>query len=219
MKIGVLGIGLMGSKLGVLLARAGHEVILSYSRRTAKLEELARRGGASARAGTPAEAVRESDVILLAVHWSRLDDVLAQAGDPSGKIVVTCCVPLDATDTELVVGHHDSGAEQIARRLANASVAAAFQTTPSESFQPVFEAREAGLKPSCVYCGDDTRAKRAAAEMIAAIGFEPVDAGPLQVARYTEPFALLTAQLAYGTGDGPDWTYRFARFERLFERS
>ncbi|WP_251977164.1 NADPH-dependent F420 reductase [Salinicola avicenniae] len=216
MKIGVLGVGLMGGKLGVLLAQAGHQVVLSYSRRTAKLEALAREGGGSARAGTPAEAVRESDVILLAVHWSRLDDVLAQAGDLSGKIVVTCCVPLDDADSELVVGHSDSGAEQIARRLPNTAVAAAFQTTPSESFFPVFEARDQALKPSCVYCGDDPRAKRAAAEMIAAIGFEPVDAGPLPVARYTEPFALLTAQLAYGSGDGPDWTYRFARFERLF---
>jgi predicted dinucleotide-binding enzyme len=32
MRIGILGSGLMGGKLGTLFARAGHEVIFSYSR-------------------------------------------------------------------------------------------------------------------------------------------------------------------------------------------
>jgi len=37
------------------------------------------------RAGTPLEAAKDSDALLLAVHWSRIDDVLKQAGDLSGK--------------------------------------------------------------------------------------------------------------------------------------
>jgi predicted dinucleotide-binding enzyme len=63
-----------------------------------------------------------------------------------------------------------------------------------------------------VYCGDDVGGKRVAAELIADVGFDAVDAGPLRTARYTEPFALLMAQLAYeGTG-GPEVAYRFQRF-------
>ncbi|MFC0266412.1 NADPH-dependent F420 reductase [Kushneria aurantia] len=215
MKIGILGCGLMGGKLGVLFARAGHEVMFSYSRRQAKLDDLVRRGGATARSGTPAQAVAEAAVILLAVHWSRLDDVLAQAGNLDGKTVVTCCVPLSDDDSALVVGHSDSGAEQIARKLPGARVAAAFQTTPSEVFAEVFAARERAVKASCVYCSDDPEAGRAAAQLLEIIGFEPVDAGALRNARYTEPFALLTAQLAYGTGNGPEWAYRFGRFDTL----
>ena len=51
-----------------------------------------------------------------------------------------------------------------------------------------------------------------AAELIRDVGFDPVDAGPLQVARYTEPFALLVAQLAYEGKGGPELAYRFERF-------
>ena len=56
MRIGILGSGLMGSKLGTILARAGHDVVFSYSRSQKKLERLARDAGGRARAGTPAEA-------------------------------------------------------------------------------------------------------------------------------------------------------------------
>jgi hypothetical protein len=51
-----------------------------------------------------------------------------------------------------------------------------------------------------------------AATLIRDIGFDPVDAGPLAIARYTEPFALLIAQLAYGGKDGPELAYRIERF-------
>ena len=80
MRIGILGSGLMGGKLGTIFARAGHEVVFSYARRQEKLERFTRYAGGSARAGTPAEAARDADALLLAVHWSRLDDVLNQAG-------------------------------------------------------------------------------------------------------------------------------------------
>src|SRR5438128_8605381 len=84
MKIGILGSGLMGGKLGTIFARAGNEVVFSYARSKQKLEKLARGAKGKARAGTPDEAARGADVVLLAVHWSRMDDVLKQAGDLSG---------------------------------------------------------------------------------------------------------------------------------------
>ena len=62
MRIGILGSGLMGGKLGTIWARAG----------------------------TPSEAAHEADALLLAVHWSRVDNVLKQAGDVSGKVIVRC---------------------------------------------------------------------------------------------------------------------------------
>src|SRR5204863_7952888 len=85
MRIGILGSGLMGGKLGTLFARAGHDVVFSYARSREKLTRLARDAGDNARAGTPGEAARDADAVLLAVHWSRMDDVLKQAGDLSGK--------------------------------------------------------------------------------------------------------------------------------------
>src|SRR6187397_469661 len=116
MRVGILGSGLMGGKLGTLFARAGHEVVFSYARSDKKLERLAREAGGKARAGTPADAVRGADAILLAVHWSRVTHVLKQAGSLSGKVVVSCSLPMNAKDTELVVSHTSSGAEALAKK-------------------------------------------------------------------------------------------------------
>jgi 8-hydroxy-5-deazaflavin:NADPH oxidoreductase len=63
-----------------------------------------------------------------------------------------------------------------------------------------------------VYCGDDRIAKELAAGLISDVGFDPMDAGPLQIARYIEPFALLIGQLAYEGEDGPELAYSFERF-------
>lgn len=94
MRIGILGSGLMGGKLGTLFAKTGHEVVFSYARSQRKLSRLAREAGSRAAAGTPREAAEGADVLLLAVHWSRVNDVLKQTGDISGKVLITCSMPM-----------------------------------------------------------------------------------------------------------------------------
>ena len=184
MRIGILGSGLMGGKLGTIFARAG----------------------------TPREAAQETDAVLLAVHWSRTEDLLNQTGDLSGKLILTCSLPMNEDSTELVVAHTSSGAEELAKMIPKARVVAAFQTVPSEVLFGVYEARRRARRPSLVYCGDDENSKGVAADLIRDSGFDPVDAGPLRIARYTEPFALLVAQLAYEGEGGPELAYRFERF-------
>ena len=83
---------------------------------------------------------------------------------------------------------------------------------PSEVLFGVYEARRKAHRPSLVYCGDDARSKEIAAGLIRDVGFAPVDAGPLRIARYTEPFGLLMGQLAYEGADGPELAYRLERF-------
>lgn len=214
MRIGILGSGLMGGKLGTLFARVGHEVVFSYARGQEKLTRLARDAGGHARAGTPREAAQGADALLLAVHWSQVDDVLEQAGDLPGKVVVSCALPMNDDNTDLVVAHTSSGAEVLARKVPSARVVAAFGTVPSEVLLPVFAAKGQAARPSLAYCGDDESAKRVAAVLIGDVGFEPVDAGPLRIARYTEPFALLIAQLAYEGNASPELAYRFERLGR-----
>ena len=212
MRVGILGSGLMGAKLGTIFARAGHEVVFSYARSTDKLKKLARDAQGNARAGTPGEAAKNADAILLAVHWSRIDDVLKQAGDVSGKAILTCSLPMDADNTKLIIANTSSGAEELAKKVPRAHVVAAFQTVPSEVLFGVFEAKRKKTRPSLVYCGDNQKAKDVAVTLIHDTGFEPIDAGPLHIARYTEPFALLVAQLAYEGEGGPELAYRFERF-------
>jgi len=209
MKIGILGSGLMGAKLGTIFARAGHEVVFSYARTRKKLEKLARGAGKRARAGTPREAAEDADALLLAVHWSGVDDVLEQTGDLSGKIVLTCSLPMNEDDTALVIAHTSSGAEALARRLPKARVVSAFNTVPSEVLFGVFERRRRKDRPSLVYCGNDAKSKKIAAGLIRDAGFAPVDVGPLSTARTTEPFALLVARIAYEGEGGPEIAYWF----------
>jgi 8-hydroxy-5-deazaflavin:NADPH oxidoreductase len=212
MRVGILGSGLMGGKLGTLFARAGHDVIFSYARTEQKLKRLAREAGANARAGTPAEAAHEADALLLAVHWSRVGDVLKQAGNVSGKVIVSCSLPMNNDDTDLVIAHSSSGAETLAKKVPRAHIISAFGTVPSEVLFGVFEARRKSKRPSLIYCGDHTGAKQVAATLIRDVGFDPVDAGPLRIARYMEPFTLLVAQLAYEGPRGPELAYRFEWF-------
>jgi predicted dinucleotide-binding enzyme len=213
MRIGILGSGLMGGKLGTLFARAGHQVVFSYSHSRSKLEKLASEAGPRARAGTPREAADEADVLLLAVHWNRVDDVLAQAGDLAGKVVISCTMPMNDDDSALVVGHTSSGAEALERKVRGAHVVSAFGTVPSEVLFAVYETRRRKRRPSLVYCGDDARAKKTAATLIRDVGFDPLDLGPLEMARHTEPFTMLVAKLAYEGDTGPAIAYRFDEYE------
>jgi predicted dinucleotide-binding enzyme len=91
-------------------------------------------------------------------------------------------------------------------------VVSAFNTVPSEVLFGVFENRKKSRRPSLVYCGDNVKAKNTGAKLIRDTGFDPIDAGPLSIARYTEPFALLVAELAYGGDGGPELAYRFEHF-------
>ena len=205
----------MGGKLGTLFSRAGHDVVFSFARSEQKLKKLARDAEGNARAGTPAEAAREADAVLLAVHWSRVDDALKQAGDLSGKVIINCSLPMNADDTGLVIGHTSSGAETLAHKVRKAHVVSAFGTVPSEVFFDVFaRRRQRTHRPSLAYCGDHQGAKDVAVMLIRDLGFDPVDAGPLRLARYLEPFALLMGQLAYETDEGPELAYRFERFRK-----
>jgi predicted dinucleotide-binding enzyme len=125
---------------------------------------------------------------------------------------VTCSLPMDAGNTRLIVANTSSGAEELAKKITKARFVSAFNTVPSEVLFGVYEARRRKTRPSLVYCGDDQRGKTVAAELIHDAGFDPIDAGPLHIARYTEPFALLVAQLAYEGDGGPELAYRFERF-------
>jgi 8-hydroxy-5-deazaflavin:NADPH oxidoreductase len=212
MRIGILGSGLMGGKLGTLFARAGHEVTFSYARSEQKLRMLAREAGSKAKPGTEHEAVQDADAILLAVHWSRISDVLKKTCDLSGKVILTCSLPMNDSNTELVVARTSSGAEELEKMIPKAHIVSAFNTVPSEVLFGVYESIRKTNRPSLVYCGDDRQAKQLTARLIHEVGFDPVDAGPLRCARYTEPFALLVAQLAYEGQGGPELAYRFERF-------
>jgi len=212
MRIAILGSGNMGSALGHLFASAGHFVAYSFSRDPAKLDRLAKSSGPRARAASPADAVRDANVVVLAVLWQQMPRVLRSAGNLRGKVLIDCTMPLTPSDDALAVGHRVSGAEIVARRARGALVVKAFNTTPAELLR-------AGVnvlpeQPAVCYCGDDARAKRVTARLIRQLGFEPVNCGALMNARYLEPLAMLVGELAYNQGKRPEVGLRILRRSR-----
>jgi len=196
----------MGAGLGRLWAEHGHDVMFSYARRPEKLKDLVQDIGSHARSGAPEEAVRFADVLLLAVPWSGIGDALVAAGPLDGKTVLSCVNPFGPMGLE--VGLTTSAAEEISKLAPGAIVIEAFNTI----FAAILHSRGrlfGNNKPTVFYCGDDREAKTKALELIRDAGFHPVDAGPLQSARYIEPLAMLTMELAYSQGLGSDIAMRF----------
>ena len=199
----------MGGALGRLLAAAGHHITFSYSRDPAKLERLARTAGPRARASSPADAVRDAHVIVLAVLWQHVPHVLRAAGNMRGKVLIDCTNPLTRSDDALAVGHRVSGGEIVARRARGTSVVKAFNAVPSELLRA--GTRVLSEQPAGCYCSDSDKAKRVAARLIKEIGYEPVDCGALVSARYLEPLAMLVGELAYNQGRRPEVGLRILR--------
>ena len=86
--------------------------------------------------------------MLLAVHWSRIDDVLKAAGDLSGKVIMSCSLPMNENDTGLVIANTSSGSEELAKKAPKAHVVSAFNTVPSEVLFSVFERKGSGTRPT-----------------------------------------------------------------------
>lgn len=196
MNIGIIGSGNVGSGLGKIWLQKGHKVFFSFSRNQEKLKTLAISDKNSS-AGSPAEAVQHSEVILFSVRWETVREALKAAGPLQGKILIDCTNPLKTDVSDLVLGHATSAAEEISEMAPGAKVIKAFNTAFADIYHS--ESRLFGSRMATMfYCGDDDGAKKTVAQLIRETGFEPIDSGPLKSARYLEPLAMLMIQLGYG---------------------
>lgn len=179
-KIGIIGDGNVGSALARGLTRAGYDV------RAVGKDETAIR-----------EAAAWGEVVLLAVPFGAIDDVVKDAGAVlAGKAVVDVTNALDSS-MSLAVGFTTSGAEELQKKLPEARVVKAFNTV----FAQHMDSGRLGDKPLTAFvAADDAGAKKTVLELARRIGFDAVDAGPLKNARLLEPLAFLNIQLGYVLG-------------------
>ncbi len=194
MKIGILGTGRVGGALGKRWAEAGHEVVFgSRDPSNGKTQALLESCGENACAGTWAEAAEHAELLLYAAPWPAAEEILTAIGGASGKVLVDCTNPLNASFDGLDLGFTESADERIAQWAPEAHVVKAFNTVSSATMaDPDYDGQSATL----FICGDDGDAKSKVTELADQIGFETVDAGPLKNARYLEPFAMLYIHLA-----------------------
>jgi predicted dinucleotide-binding enzyme len=147
------------------------------------------------------------DVVVLAVYYGALADVVAQRGAQlDGKVVVDITNPLDVTTMDaLVVPADGSAAAELAVALPQSRVLKAFNTT----FAATLAAGTVGGLPTTVLiAGDDADAKSQLAGIITAGGLRAMDAGSLRRARELEALAFL--QITLAITDAIPWTGGFA---------
>lgn len=177
MNIGIIGAGRIGGNAARLLARAGHDVLVSFSRDPAKLADVARAAGPRVRTGSPAEAVKFAPVVMVSVPWPTIDQALAQAGSLAGKIVIDTNNQFGPGGLELLPQGR-TAAQVNAARMPGARLVKAFNTLTSR-FQWEASSRSFDERAVMFYCGDDPEAKATVAGLIDDCGFAAVDLGGL----------------------------------------
>jgi hypothetical protein len=181
-KVGIVGDGNVGSALARGLTRAGYEV-----RAVGKSPREVQDTGAWA------------DVVILAVPYGAIDDAIRELGEGiAGKTLVDVTNALTA-EMQLASGCTTSGAEAIQQKARAAKVVKAFNTQfASHMDTGVID----GQQLTTFAAGDDLEAKEQVIRMARDIGFDAVDAGPLQNARLLEPLGYFNIQLGYVLGLG-----------------
>jgi predicted dinucleotide-binding enzyme len=192
MKIGVIGSGNVGSALGGVLAKAGHEVMFS-SRSLDHDKELATATGANARAGTPLQAATFGDVLVFAVPYGALPELGKTLGDSiKGKVVIDACNPFVQRDGEIATRAREKGAGLVsAELLPGARIVRAFNAVGAARMA---RAHEDAQRVGMPIAGDDAKAIEIASGLIREIGYEPVLIGGLRMGKYLMPGTPLAGE-------------------------
>jgi len=190
-KIGIIGSGHVGSALGGVWAKAGHEVMFS-SRSLDNDKKLAAEVGANARAGTPQEAAAFGQVILFAVPYSAFPDLTKSLGNSlKGKVVINASNPFPQRDGEIASQAREAGAGLFdARLLPGAFVVRAFNAVGAARMA---SAHEDPGKIGMPIAGDK-KAIESASRLVREAGFEPVVVGGLDMAKYLMPGTPLAGE-------------------------
>jgi 8-hydroxy-5-deazaflavin:NADPH oxidoreductase len=185
--VSIIGTGNMGTAIAGVVTRGGNTV------------ELLGRGDT--------DKPVTGDVVVLAVYYGVLADVVAQRGEQlAGKVVVDISNPLDvATFDSLVVPADGSAAAELAASLPRSRVLKAFNTTFAATLA---SGTVGGLPTTVLIAGDDADAKDTLAEVVRAGGLAAVDAGSISRARELESVGFL--QLTLAVQEKVGWTGGFA---------
>jgi predicted dinucleotide-binding enzyme len=206
MRIAVIGAGSVGATLGQAWLKHGEDVVWGLRNPAdPKYSALPRE-----RIKPPAEAVKTAEVVVIATPWSATEAAVKGLGSLAGKIVIDCTNPLGMgpDGLQLVLGFDTSAGEQVASWAPGASVFKSLNTTGASNMA---QAADYPVKPMMLVAGDDAAKKPAVMQLVGALGFEPVDAGPLKNARLLEPFAMVWIDQAMKRGRGRDFAFALVK--------
>jgi 8-hydroxy-5-deazaflavin:NADPH oxidoreductase len=209
MRIGIIGIGNVGSTLGRLWSHGGHEILFGVrDPESPAVASLLGECGELASAHSVKEVFARTDLVLLAVRWDDLPKVIAEAENLDGTILIDCTTPLERGTHKPLLDWTMSTAERLARLAKGAEVVKCFDTVGVKVMkQPLFD----GVRASLFLCGDSLEAKERVRQLAEGIGFECIDVGPLSLARYLEALSTFWVLLAFDQGFGKDFGFKLLR--------
>jgi len=201
MKLGVIGSGNIGKGIGSWAAKLGYEVTFS-AKNESGAQAVAQAAGHGAKAASVRGAVETADLVLLAVPYGAVKEVLTEIRPfLKGKTVIDATNALSADFSSLTLGFTTSAAEEIAKLVPDAHVVKAFNTVFAQTYASQ-NPRIQGKPISVFVAGDNKEAKERVEGLITKMGFDVVNVGPLKSARNIEPLAMLNISLGYGQGMG-----------------
>lgn len=207
--VALIGTGDMSDSLGPRLAALGYRV--TYGSRdpaSERIRELVELTGHGARATTQADAARSGDIVFLLVTWPAMGAVARSLGDLTGKVVVDVTMPFEQGEDgypQSMLG--TSSAEMIQGWNPGAKVVKAFATQGSQIIdQPL----SAGGPISVPIASDFADAKLIVAGIADALGLDPVDFGPLRMARSIEALQMIY-MIPYVQRRKSMWEFYFRR--------
>ncbi|MDB5028073.1 MAG: oxidoreductase [Candidatus Eremiobacteraeota bacterium] len=178
MQIGILGSGNIGGNVARLFARAGHHVRIANSRGPQSLAGLVAEIGSNAQATTGQGAVDASDIIVIAVPWTKREEALGEIEGWDDKIVVDA-MNAYTEDFEIEDFGKKTSTEFIRALVPGARVVKAFNTIYYKRLANEGAPKGTKGRLAIPVASDDAGAKRVVMELIDEIGFDPVDNGPL----------------------------------------
>jgi 8-hydroxy-5-deazaflavin:NADPH oxidoreductase len=178
MTIGIIGAGAIGTAFARTLSRVGIKAMISNSRGPDTLKDLVRELGPSIKAGTPAETAR-TDIILVAVNWTRLPAAMAGLPGWEGRIVVDANNPIEAPLFKPADLGGRVSSTVFSELVPGARVVKAFNHLRAELLAS--DPRSHGGQRVLFYSGDDAAAKAEIAALIERLGFAGIDLGSLEV--------------------------------------
>ena len=187
-RIAVIGTGNVGAALGPEFAALGHSIV--YGSRDPSRDEvqaLIDRTGGDATAAAPAASVINADIVLLAVPGRLAESITRDLGDLSGKIIIDPTNNYFRDGVPRLAGE-TSNAELVQAAAPDAFVVKAFNTL---NWRHMVDPESSGGPVTIPLAGDDDAAKAKVAEIVAGMGLEPVDVGPIQNARHVEGMLVL----------------------------
>jgi len=184
MTTAIIGVGNVGGALARHLVRGGEQVVLA-AREEANAAALAGELGSLASAASVPEAIEAADVVVLAVWFDALKQLIADyAGLLDGKIVADPSNPLgvnaDGATFRTLPEGQSQGSLVAAMLPAGAHYVKAFGTLDAGSLAS--SANRAPRRAVLFYATDDDRAAAAIERLITVAGFDPVRAGGLSEA-------------------------------------